>query len=107
VVYNITNNITGHGTNIAAGPHARQKSLVKAGDLKGLKQAAENLGLSHAEAQEFADAVDQDQGVEGPRITPLLERARAGAITAAGSIASDTAASSLVELAKAYLGLSA
>lgn len=106
VVYNITNNITGHGTNIAAGSNVRQKSSVKAGDLSSLRQAAEDLGLTSEEAQAFADAVQDDQGVEGDRVSGFLDNIRNGAITVAGSMASDAAASSLMELAKAYLGVS-
>jgi hypothetical protein len=105
VVYNITNNITGHGTNIGAGSNVRQKSSVKAGDLNSLRQAAEDLGLSQTEAHEFADAVHQDKSIEGPRVSRVLEKVRAGAITVAGSIASDTATNSLMDLAKAYLGV--
>lgn len=106
VVYNITNNITGHGTNIAAGSNVRQKSSVKAGDLNSLRQAAEDLGLTPEEAQAFADAVQDDQAVEGARVSGFLDNMRNGAITVAGSMASDAAASSLMELAKAYLGMS-
>jgi hypothetical protein len=106
VVYNITNNITGHGTNVATGSNIRQKTSVKAGDLSSLRQASEDLGLSHAEAQEFADAVAEDKGVKGPRVSRFLDKVRGGAITVAGSVASDTLAGSLVELATAYLGVS-
>ncbi len=105
VVYNITNHITGDGTNIAAGSHIVQRSQVRKGDPESLRVAAEALGLSAETAREFVDAVESDGGVDGDRTSRFLERVRSGAIVVAGSVASDVVAGSLIELGKAFLGI--
>ncbi|BCW75445.1 hypothetical protein [Arthrobacter sp. NicSoilB11] len=106
VVYNITNNITGHGTNIGAGSNIHLRSTVKAGDRSSVEYAAKEIGLSPEDARTFADAIQTDGATEGPNVSGFLEKVRTGAINVASSVASDTAASALVEVAKAYLGLS-
>jgi hypothetical protein len=104
-VYNITNNITGHGTNVAAGSDIRQSSRVR-GDVDELKRRAAELGLDSAATEELAEALTSEGSVDGPRFASLIEKVRTGAIVLATSISSDVVAGSLVELGKAFLGLS-
>lgn len=106
-INNITNNITGHGSNVAiASTDVRQRSVVKQGDTVALKREVEALGLSASDADAFIDAVSSDRSIEGGKVTTFLERVRSGAIGLAASVSSDLVAESLIELAKSYLGLS-
>jgi len=104
VVYHVTNNITGHGTTLAVGDNAKQRTTVHIGDSDSLLAAAQELGLSEHDAAEFAEAVRADGSPGGPRTTRFLERVRRGAITLAGDTAADVAASGLIEAARAFLG---
>ncbi|TFD84055.1 hypothetical protein E3T61_20020 [Cryobacterium lactosi] len=105
-VNNITNNITGHGTNVAIGSETvRQHSSVTVGDVAALRSEAEDLGLTADAAHEFATAVETDRSVDGPAVKHFLERVRRGSITLSSAVASDVVAGSLVELAKGFLGL--
>jgi hypothetical protein len=105
-VYNVTNHIYGHGANVAAGSHIRQKSSIEVGDLHGLQQAAEEAGLTAEDAAEFAQAVQADGDVSGPRTTRFLQKLRSGALNFAGGLTSDVVAGSLIEAGKMYLGIS-
>lgn len=104
-VYNITNNITGHGTNIATGSNIKQRSSVREGDAVALKSELVALGLSPSDAEAFVAAVKQDGDIDGPNVKSFLDKVGAGAITVAGSLASDVAAGVLLEFAKGFLGL--
>jgi hypothetical protein len=104
-VYNITNNITGHGTNIAAGPGATQTSTVNVGDEAGLRARLEELGIPADERDEFVAAVQEDGTPEGPRTTRFLDRVRSGAILLGTGLATDVAAEALVAAARGFLGI--
>lgn len=105
-VNNITNNITGHGTNVAIGNEAvRQHSSVTVGDVAAFRSEAEALGLTVDAATEFVTAVETDQSVDGPAVTHFLDRVRRGSISLGSAVASDVVAGSLIELAKGFLGL--
>ncbi|PRB15632.1 hypothetical protein [Microbacterium sp. MYb62] len=105
VVFNTTNNIYGHGTNIATGYDISQKTVLKGNRLELVRQA-ENLGLSATDANAFADAVETEQDISKPRVTGFLDRVRDGAVAVGLSVSSDVVAGSLIELAKLYLGIS-
>ncbi|PFG29285.1 hypothetical protein [Paramicrobacterium agarici] len=104
VVFNTTNNIYGHGTNIATGHDIAQKTVLK-GNRQELERQAEQLGLSSTEAREFVDAVESEQGITTPQVTGFLEKVRTGAAAVGLSVSSDVIAGSLIELAKLYLGI--
>ncbi|WP_400994815.1 hypothetical protein [Agromyces sp. GXQ0307] len=106
VVYNLTNNITGDGTNVAAGAHIRQKSVVNKGDEASLRREVGELGLSAHDIDDFILALRRDGRVDGPVTTGFLDRVRTGAIAIAGSVSSDVIAGALIELGKGFLGLS-
>lgn len=103
-IYHVTNNITGHGTNIATGSGIDQASLV--GDLDQLRSQIRAIGLETSDAEEFIDSVVEEKTLSGPRVEGFLSRVRSGAVSLTTSVASDVAAGSLIEIAKAYLGLS-
>ena len=103
-VYNITNNITGHGTNIATGPGAQQTSTVAIGDETALIAKLAELGLGESDRDEFVSAL-RDDGIDGPRATNFLARIRSGAISLAAGLTTDVAAEVLVSLGRAFLGL--
>lgn len=105
VIYQVTNNIYGDGTNIATGSDIRQRSRVQKGDADALRRAAESNGLSAEDAAEFVAAVVTEQSLEGTRTSRFIDNVRNGAITLSGSIASDVAASGLIEIASSFLGL--
>ncbi|GAB2447611.1 hypothetical protein HD599_001635 [Conyzicola lurida] len=105
-VNHITNNITGHGVNVAIGNETvRQRSIVNTGDTTALKTEAEALGLTADLAKEFVAAVEADRSTDGPEVTSFLARLRAGSISLGSSLTSDVVAGSLIELAKGFLGL--
>lgn len=104
VVFNTTNNIYGHGTNIATGHDIAQKTVLKGNRFELVRQA-QTLGLTEAEANEFADAVDADQDVTRPAVSKFLQKVRNGAVAIGLSVSSDVVAGSLIELAKLYLGI--
>ncbi|TFC81737.1 hypothetical protein E3T23_05685 [Cryobacterium cheniae] len=104
-VNNITNNITGHGTNVAIGNEkVQQHNSVTVGDVAALTSEAEALGLTADAATEFVTAVETDQSVDGPAVTHFLDRLRRGAISLGSAVGSDVVAGSLIELAKGFLG---
>jgi hypothetical protein len=105
VVYNITNNITGHGTNIATGDSAHQASNVVVGDESALRLGLDRLGMSELDQDDFVEAIQADQGVDGPRTQSFLARLRSGSIQLGTGIAVEVAAESLVALARAFLGV--
>lgn len=104
-VYNITNNITGHGTNIAVGADAHQVSTITVGDEAALLLRLEELGLAGEHRQEFIDAIKEDSAVDGPRTTGFLDRVRSGAIMLGAGLTTDLAAEVLVTLGKMFLGI--
>lgn len=104
VIYHVTNNITGHGANIATGSDIRQRSMVAAGDVESFKSAATEFGLDTTTASEFVDAVVGDASVDGPRVHSILERVRNGSISLSGNVAANLAASGLLEIATQFLG---
>jgi len=105
IVYNITNNITGHGTNLAAGPGAQQTSTVNAGDYSSLLARLSEIGLTEPEQDEFVVAITEDKSTEGPRTTGFLTRVRSGAVRLAEGFTTDVAAELLIAAGRAYLGI--
>ena len=104
-VYNITNNITGHGTNIAAGPDARQRSTVHVGDTASFLARLDELGLVESDRDEFVAAVTEDESVDGQQTSGFLARVRSGAVRLAEGMATDVAADLLIAAGRAYLGI--
>lgn len=104
-VFNTTNNIYGHGANIATGSDIAQKSIVK-GNPEEFKRQLKSLGLSEAEAEQFTQVIDEEKSIEKPRTKAFLEKVRAGSIAVGTAVPSNVIAGSLVELAKMYLGIS-
>lgn len=105
-VYNITNYINGHGTNVASGANIQQRSRVQQGDLPAFKHEIEDIGLALEDVNEFVAAVQEERSVDSPRVRGFLERVRSGAVHLGGSVSSDVAAGVLIELGKGFLGLS-
>lgn len=105
VVFNTTNNIYGHGANIATGSDIAQKNVIK-GNLAEFERQVKALGLSDADAAEFAQVIEEEQAVDKPRGKAFLEKVRTGAITVGAAVPSNIIAGSLIELAKMFLGLS-
>lgn len=105
IVFNTTNNIYGHGANIATGSDIAQKSIIK-GNLEEFKRQLKSLGLSDVEAAQFAQVIDEEQSIDKPRTMAFLEKVRAGFIAVGTAVPSNVIAGSLVELAKIYLGVS-
>lgn len=105
IVYNITNNITGHGTNLAAGQGAQQTSTVTVGDASSLLGRLSELGLSETERDEFVVAITEDNSTEGPRTAGFLARVRSGAVRLAEGFSTDVAAEVLIAAGRAYLGI--
>lgn len=103
-IYNVTNNIYGHGANIAAGTHIKQRAVVKAGDAAGLIAAAQAAGLELSDAEEYVAAVKADGRTDGPRTSRFLERVRSGGITLAGNVTANIAAQQLIAAAAQFLG---
>ncbi|MFT3889849.1 MAG: hypothetical protein QM713_17030 [Arachnia sp.] len=105
VVFNTTNNIYGHGANIATGSDIAQKSIIK-GNLEELGRQVRSLGLNDAEVTEFTAIIDGEQSVDKPRGKAFLEKVRAGSVAVGAAVPSNVIAGSLIELAKMYLGIS-
>lgn len=104
VVYNVTNNVTGHGTNIAAGTGITQTSTVAVGDRDALQDELSRIGLNPIDAREFADALDSDGSIEGPRVKSFLDRMKSGAIRVAGDVGIRIVTGQLAALGMEYLG---
>ncbi|MCM3522217.1 MULTISPECIES: hypothetical protein [unclassified Curtobacterium] len=104
VVYNVTNNVTGHGTNIAAGSSMTQTSTVNAGDRDGLREELTKVGLDEASAEEFANALDTDRSVEGPQVKSFLGRVKSGAVKVSTDVGVKVVTGQLAALAMEYLG---
>jgi len=104
-VYNITNNITGHGTNLAAGPGAQQTSTLNAGDASSLLARLTELGLTEPERDEFVIAITEDNSIDGPHTGGFLARVRSGAVRLAEGFTTDVAAELLIAAGRAYLGI--
>lgn len=104
IVFNTTNNIYGHGTNIATGSDISQKSVVK-GNLEEFQRQVKSLGLEEADASEFAKIVNEEQAVDKPRAKAFLDKVRAGSIAVAAGVPSNVVAGSLIELGKMFLGM--
>lgn len=102
--YNVTNNITGHGTTIAAGEHITQTSAIAAGDTGSLREELTKLGLDSTAAQEFADALDADRSVEGSQVRGFLNRVQSGAISISTDVATRVVTGQLTSLSMEYLG---
>lgn len=104
VVNNVTNNIYGHVANIATGTAITQRGEVAAGDFGALVGVAQAAGLDQADAHEFASAVRDERGVDGPKVKGILERVQSGAIKVAGDVTAKVSASILVAAALHFLG---
>jgi hypothetical protein len=96
--------VNGDGANIATGHHARQRSTVQKGDVDGLLAAARTLGLDSESAVEFHRSIEADGGQAGQHTQRFVERVRTGAITLAGDITANLAATGLMELAAQFAG---
>jgi hypothetical protein len=103
--FTTTNNITGDGTNIAAGQDIYQRSKVRRGDDDALREGAGQLGLDAEAIEEFLTLVKEERNIEGPRSRGFLARVRDGAVALSGAVASDVAATTLIDLANGYLGV--
>lgn len=106
VVWNITNNITGDGTNVASGNDIHQRSTVRKGDVESLRAQAQSLGLSSADAEEFAAAVNEEQSTEGTRVQAMLSRVKAGSLELTTRVSTSLVAAALLDAGKQFLGLS-
>jgi hypothetical protein len=104
VVYNITNNVTGHGTNIAAGDQISQTSTVNEGDRFSLTEELRKLGLVSNDVEAFADALDADRRIDGLNVQSFLDRVKSGAITVATDVSTKVITSQIAMLALQYLG---
>lgn len=104
-VFHVTNNIFGDGANVGTGPGIRQRSIVNKGDSESLRREVEALGLSSDDAEQFVAAVSEEKSVDKPKVKRFMEKVRTGSIAVAGGVATEAAAGSLIELAKAFLGL--
>jgi hypothetical protein len=104
-VYNITNNITGHGTNVAAGSNANLHSTVTINDLASLLAAVKDLGLNDAVTTELAAAVVAPHAERPTKIAEFLARVGAGAFTIGGSATGQLVADQLTPLINTYLGM--
>lgn len=102
-VYTIINNITGNGTNIAAGSQIKQRSRVAVNDLESLRAAAEGLGLSTEDANEFAAIVTEERSVTGSKLTRFMRKVRSGSISLGTNITGNMAATGLLDLAEEFL----
>ncbi|NEN05315.1 hypothetical protein G3T36_05470 [Diaminobutyricibacter tongyongensis] len=106
MIFNITNNIFGDGTNIAAGTHIGQRSVVQRGDLESLRAEATRLGLQSVDSDEYVEIVKSESDLHGSRLSNFLDRVRTGSIHLGTGIAVDVVAGALIEAAKQFLGLS-
>jgi hypothetical protein len=104
-VFNIVNNITGDGANVANGPDARQTSNVNKGDEEALREKLEDLGLGDAERDEFVAAIKEEKGTDGPKAKNFIQRVQSGGVKLATSVTSAVAVQTLVALATSYLGI--
>ena len=104
VVYNVTNNVTGHGTNIAAGSSITQTSTINAGDRDGLREELTKVGLDAAAVEEFADALDADGSIEGPQVKSFLSRVKSGAVKVSTDVGIKVVTGQIAALAMEYLG---
>lgn len=76
VVFNTTNNIYGHGANIATGSDIAQRSIIK-GNIQEFERQVKALGLGDADAAEFTAIVKDERSLEKPRGKAFLEKVRA------------------------------
>lgn len=104
-IYNITNNITGHGTNIAAGHRANQASTVTVNDLASLLAAAKELGLDDDAANELAAAVVASKAERPSKVASFLAKVAAGTFAIGSSATGQLVADQLTPLINAYLGI--
>jgi len=104
-VYNITNNITGDGTNVATGTSITQTSTVNRGDEKALLARLADLGMDEADSREFLEVLKEEGDVQGPRASKFLRRLKRGALQLSSGLTADVAAEILVTLGKGFLGM--
>jgi hypothetical protein len=105
-VYTVTNNIYGHGANIAHGSDSVQTSTVSVGDLSGLLLAARQIGLTDTQAeQEFAAVAVAPAEERESKKRAFLEKVQNG-LFAIGTNASTTiVVNQLEQLLNQYLGI--
>jgi hypothetical protein len=103
--FTTTNNITGHGTNIAVGHGIEQRSKVQVGDEAALRRGAEELGLAAQSVDHFVSLIQEERDPDGTGLRSFLTRVRMGVIGVGEAVTADVAAAALIELAKGYLGL--
>lgn len=104
-IYTVTNNIYGHGNNVAHGSEAQQSSTVSVGDLGGLLRAARDIGLTDTAAErELADVALAPVAERDEKFRMLLARVREGAFTIATGAATGVVVTQLQDLMKQYLG---
>jgi len=101
--YYVTNTITGHGNNVAAGERISQTSSVTVGDREGLQAELTALGLDEAAIEEFTAALDADGSVEGPQVRSFLDRVKTGAINVTTDVATRVVTGQLTTLGLEYL----
>lgn len=102
VVYNVTNNIYGNGTNIATGHDNSLKVRIK-GNRDEFVQELVKSGLSAEAADQFATNIDEG-GFEGAPARGFIDRIKSGAISFSGNASASVMAGTLIELAKLYIG---
>lgn len=104
VTQNFHITVNGDGNNIATGDNARQRVKVRKGDAEALLQAARALGLSADDAIQFRDAVIADNGTVGESTQNFVTRVRSGAVSLAGNVLANVAATGLLEAAGQFVG---
>jgi hypothetical protein len=104
-VYNVTNNITGHGTNVAAGDNAHLRSTVIVNDLASLLAAAKDLGLEGAATTELAAAVLAPAGKRPGNVAAFLAKVGAGSFAIGTSASGQVVADQLTPLINTFLGI--
>lgn len=104
VIFNITNNIYGHGANIATGFDVTQKSTFR-GNVDELTKQIKILGISDPDTFEFIKIIQDENSVDTPRLKSFFDKIRSGAVHVGSTVASEVIIGSLIELGKMFLGI--
>lgn len=104
VVWNVTNNIYGHGNQVAHGDDSTLTLTIAAGDIAGLLRAGRELGLDEEGETTLAQVVTSPPQGRSTRLRSFLDKVREGGFLVGTGVTANVAADRIDALIRMFLG---
>ena len=106
VVWNVTNNIYGHGNQVAHGDDSILTLTIETGDIAGLLRAGRKLGLDDDGETMLAEAVVTPDKERSERIRSFLQKVREGGFLVGTGLTANVVADRIDALIRMFFGQS-